>query len=435
MTTGAKSALALLLAINLFNYIDRQVLSAVLDWINATPGFFPPHSKVAAFMSWFQSRFGFEPKMALLGLLTTAFMVVYMVTAPVFGRLAERHSRWGLIGVGVVLWSLASGASGLATTFGVMLLTRCCVGIGEAAYGPVAPAILSDYYPVRIRGQVMAWFYAAIPVGSALGYVVGGIVAHSSLGWRWAFYLEAAPGILLGLWCFRMRDRRSGAEIPASANSKFVRWRDYLVLLRTPSYVLCTLGMIAMTFSIGGIAVWMPFYLEKLGSQPGLTGDPTALFGLLIAASGLVATLLGGVAGDRLHTRFSGSYFLVSGVAMLAGLPLFLAFFYVPFPFAWILLFLACFCVFFNTGPTNAILANVTAPALRAGAFALNILAIHALGDAFSPLVIGLVSDRYSLRRAFLLMGVMFLLSGGLWLWGMRHLDRDTALATADAEN
>ena len=97
-----------------------------------------------------------------------------MLLSPVFGRLGDTWSRWGLVGIGVIVWSLASGASGLATGFWVLLVTRCFVGVGEAAYGPVAPAMLSDLYPERHRGKVMAWFYMAIPVGSALGFVIGG---------------------------------------------------------------------------------------------------------------------------------------------------------------------------------------------------------------------------------------------------------------------
>jgi MFS family permease len=205
---GAGSALALLLFINLFNYIDRQVLAAVVGPIKKT--FFGPAGVpsaasgdlLSALVNWFQSRLGFKPEDALLGLLGTAFMLLYMMAAPVFARLAERRSRWRLVGIAVILWSLASGASGLAATFFMLLLTRCCVGIGEAAYGPVAPTMISDLYPVKIRGQVLAWFYVAIPVGSALGYVVGGWVANSGIGdwgasligaghesWRWAFYL------------------------------------------------------------------------------------------------------------------------------------------------------------------------------------------------------------------------------------------------------
>ena len=135
-----------------------------------------------ALMHWFQAQLGFKPEDALLGLLGTAFMLTYMIGAPVFARLAERRSRWGLVALGVLLWSLASGASGLAQTFVLLLLTRCFVGIGEAAYGPVAPAMISDMFPLKIRGKVMSWFYVAIPVGSALGYVLGGLVANSNIG-------------------------------------------------------------------------------------------------------------------------------------------------------------------------------------------------------------------------------------------------------------
>jgi MFS family permease len=428
--TNARWGLALLLAINLFNYIDRYVLSAALVFIGKEPGFFAPDSWAVGFMHWFQRAFGFAPKDAMLGLLSTAFMVSYMVLAPLFGRLAERYSRWMLVGIGVVLWSLASGASGLATTFGVLLLTRCFVGVGEAAYGPVAPTIISDYFPVANRGRVLAWFYMAIPVGSALGYVLGGTVGHSSLGWRWAFYLVVVPGILLGLVSFFMREPVRGASDSLQGSPpKAVSLRQYGVLFRTPSYVLCSAGMTAMTFAMGGIGTWMPAFLERMGPVPGLTKNPTALFGVLSALSGLTGTMLGGILGDRLRSRFPGSYFLVSGVTMLAGLPLFVAFFFVPFPWAWLLLFLTCVCLFFNTGPTNTILANVTHPAMRASAFALNIFVIHAFGDVLSPFVIGLLADRFGMRKAFLCVAVMFVASGILWLAGTRFLQRDTELA------
>lgn len=440
---GARSALVLLLLINLFNYIDRQVLAAVVPNIKAS--FFTASGStnspaLDSLLTWCQQHLGFKPENALIGVLSMAFMVVYMIGAPVFGRLAERRSRWMLIGVGVILWSLASSGSGLAAGFTVLLLTRCFVGVGEAAYGPVAPTVISDFYPVKMRGQVLAWFYMAIPVGSALGYVIGEQVAKSGIGpwaagalgwqgesWRWAFYLVMPPGILLGLWSFFMREpTRGAADLQAAAPARRLHWRDYLILLRTPSYVFCTLGMTAMTFAIGGIAFWMPFYLE---SKPGVSGSPTTIFGAITVVAGLAATLLGGIAGDKLRARFPGSYFMVSGAAMLAGFPFILLTLYAPFPTIWIWLFFACFCLFFNTGPTNTILANVTHPAMRATAFALNIFVIHALGDVISPVIIGVLSDRYSMQSAFLVVAVMFLVAGVLWLCGAKYLERDTKLA------
>jgi len=432
---GARAALALLLLINLFNYLDRQVLAAVVGPIKATffgQGSVGAGSAIEAAMRWSQHHLGFKPEDALVGLLGTAFMLVYMLGSPVFARLAERTSRWLLIGIGVMLWSLASGASGLAVSFVALLLTRCLVGVGEAAYGPVAPAMIADLYPVAVRGRVLAWFYMAIPVGSALGYVLGGWIGGSGLGewgarafgappesWRWAFYLVVPPGILLGLWSLFMREpgqrRRAGIAVP---------WPDYLHFLRTRSYVLCTLGMTAMTFAMGGIAFWIPYYLE---TRPGAPAESTLIFGGITVVAGLSGTLLGGLVGDRLRGRFPGSYLLVSGVAMILGFPIFLGVLQAPFPWIWVLIFLTVFCLFFNTGPTNTVLANVTRPSMRAAAFALNILVIHALGDVISPVVIGFLSDWFhNLGKAFVVVALMFLIAGGLWLAGARHLQGDT---------
>ena len=224
-----------------------------------------------------------------------------------------------------------------------------------------------------------------------------------------------------------MRDPPRGQADTAHALAPTrVNWRDYRILLRTPSYVYCTLGMAAMTFAIGGMQLWMPYYL---GTYRHVPEDPATVFGAILAGTGLGATLLGGIVGDKLRPRFPGSYFLVSSVAMLLGFPLFLLALKAPLPWLWVCIALACFCLFFNTGPTNTILANVTHPSMRAAGFALCIFVIHALGDVISPVIIGIVSDKYDMDRAFLVVGVMFLVSAGFWLCGIRHLGRDTVLA------
>ena len=226
-----------------------------------------------------------------------------------------------------------------------------------------------------------------------------------------------------------MRDAVRGEPEPGSTvRRKAVPWRQYGILLRTPSYVLCTLGMTAMTFAIGGIGFWMPYYLE---GRPGAPQNSTIIFGAIMAVSGLCATLLGGMAGDKLRTRFPGSYFMVSGAAMIIGFPIFLGALHAPFPWAaWILIFLTCFCLFFNTGPTNTILANVTHPSIRPVGFALNIFVIHALGDVLSPVVIGLLNDRYGdMNKSFLIVGFIFLAAGVFWMIGIRYLQRDTLIA------
>jgi len=440
---GAQVALVLLLLINLFNYIDRQVLATVVDYVQAS--LFPKTGGNASpllqnLQNWCGTHLGFKPELALIGVLGMAFMVVYMIGAPVFGRLAERYSRWALVGVGVILWSLASGASGLAGGFFALLLTRCFVGVGEAAYGPVAPVLISDLYPVKIRGQVLAWFYMAIPVGYALGFVIGDMVARSGISewgeralgiqaesWRWAFYIVVLPGLLLGLWSFFMKEPPRGqADLGHGAPISKVNWRTYLVFLRIPSYVFCTLGMTAMTFAIGGISFWMAYYLKQ---KPGAPDAVKTIFGAVTVVAGLSATLLGGWIGDKLRHRIPGSYFLVSGLGMLTGFPFMLLTLNSAFPMIWVWLFITCFCLFLNTGPSNTILANVTHPAIRAAGFALNILVIHTLGDVTSPVVIGIIGDRFSMPIAFMVVSVMFLVAGVFWLAGMKFLQHDTELA------
>ncbi|HWG41568.1 MAG TPA: MFS transporter [Gemmataceae bacterium] len=420
---GARMALTLLVFINLFNYIDRQVLAAVEPSIRAE--FFPkvedPNTgemkEPAEAKTW-------------MGVLSTAFLVTYMVTAPIFGWLANRVRRWVLIGIGVIVWSVASGGSGLAVVYLVMLLTRCCVGFGEAAYGPVAPDMISDLYPKNRRGQILAWFYAAIPFGGALGYALGDGMLKYTGSWRTAFYVVVIPGLLLGVWCFLMREPRRGqTELTPQSTRSRERWSDYLILLKTPSYVLNTLGMTAMTFAMGGLAFWTPGYFEERRVQPLFGLNPTTAFGGLTALTGLVATLLGGMVGDRLRSRFPGSYFLVSGAAMVLAFPMLILMIVLPFPLAWIPLVLFVFFLFFNTGPTNTILANVTHPLLRAPGFALNILVIHLLGDAASPTLMGVIAGFKNLSWAFGFVSIMVLVGGILWLWGAKYLERDTAMA------
>ncbi|MDB5355655.1 MAG: transporter [Phycisphaerales bacterium] len=412
---GARSALLLLLLINLFNYIDRYVLAAVEPEIEKQ--FFPNHPPNAE--TW-------------MGLLATAFMVSYMITAPVFGWLADRTNRWVIVGGSVVVWSIATGCSGLAGLAGgftLLLITRLFVGIGEAGYGPAAPTLISDMYPIARRGAVLSWFYMAIPVGSALGYVLGGQLAQR-FGWPSAFYAVVAPGLALGAWCFFKPDPPRGqCDAPAARDSvRKAGVSDYSVLLRTPSYVLNCAGMAAMTFAIGGISFWIPKYLAVVRHDVGDLKHVTTMFGAITVVAGLIATLAGGLAGDKLRKRFPSSYFLVSGIAILISCPFILLMLHAKPPWVWVYTFLAVFFLFFNTGPTNAVLANVTHPSMRGTAFALNIFIIHALGDAASPPILGKIGH-YSWDAAFGVVAGMTALAGVLWLWGCRHLDRDTAAA------
>jgi MFS family permease len=474
---GAHAALALLLTINLFNYIDRQVLSAVMPGLLKDGQIFPP---------------GDSDSLEKAGLLTSAFMVAYMVVSPVVGWLDGRGvRRWLVLGIGVSLWSIASGSSGFATGYTMLLLTRCCVGVGEGAYGPVASAMLADIYPPKSRGWVMAAFNMAIPVGSAMGFVIGSQVLGATGRWQPAFWVTFA-GLGLGLLCFLKKEMprpvaRDGATAP--------RYLTVLRDLRTNrSFVLCCAGMTAITYVTGGVAAWAPTYfyqrearfvlsgptLDELAAEGGvpapvvaklrphaaeaertfpevrallaaaLSADEgsqyaekvykaaktpesptdtslTTRFGIVLAVGALVATAAGAYLGEWLKKRVRGAYFYVCGAGAFLGMPCYLALLYTPFPLAWVFLFFCAFGLFLNTGPAFTIIANVTRSNERATAFAINILVIHLLGDVISPTIIGRVADRSNLATSLAILSVFILIGGILWALGGRHLDADTA--------
>ena len=410
--SAAQVALWLLLGINLFNYIDRQLLAALEPDIRAA--FFAPTDANA---------------MAKTGLLGDAFLVTYMFSAPILGFLADRFSRWIIIGSAVILWSLASGGSGLAATFAILFATRVFVGIGEGGYGPAAPTILADLFPIETRGRIMAIFCAAIPVGSALGYVLGGLIG-SHFGWRWAFYLVAPPGLLLGLLCFWQRDPRVASHHLVQKSPRR-RLTDYLKLFRTRSYFINCIAQTLMTFAAGGLGYWVSAYL-RYRNQSAAVG--MTIFGLITVVAGLVSTLLGGIVADKLRPRFPGSYFWVSGIGMLIACPIFVATLYIPFPAAWIGMFLAIFFLFLNTGPSNTALANVALPAVRATAFAVNIFVIHAFGDVQAFWMLGYIGGHTNMHIAFLFVSGIILASGVAWLIGVRYLPDDTAAVEASAQ-
>jgi MFS transporter, Spinster family, sphingosine-1-phosphate transporter len=389
---AARWGLAALTLVNLLNYLDRFVAAALFESLRQS-----------------ELRLGD----AELGSLMTSFILVYMLASPVFAALADRGaSRTRLLAVGVLVWSAATFLSGLAQSYGQLLLARAAVGIGEAAYGTVSPALLADYYPKAQRGRVFAIFYSAIPVGSALGYVLGGLVDRLA-GWRAAFYIAGLPGALLAVATLFLLDPPRGAqdeEAPAPARGAYRR------LLRNRPYLLTVIGYAAYTFAMGGMAAWMPAFLERVRGLP--RAEATVTFGAVVVVTGFAGTFAGGWLGDALLGRLRQAYLWLSGVATLAAAPLALAVFASSSPaVAMGAMVAAQLLMFASTGPINSAIVNEVGPGERATAVALSILAIHALGDVPSPWLVGVLSDAAGLGRAVLLMPVAILVSGAVWVY------------------
>ncbi len=391
----ARAALAVLTLVNLVNYLDRFVLSALVESLR--------RSELAL-------------SDAQLGALMTAFMLVYMVASPVFGALADRGaSRPRLLAAGVAVWSLATLLSAVATSYAGLFLARAVVGIGEAAYATVAPGLIADQHPPERRGRAFAVFYAAIPVGSALGYVLGGLVDQLA-GWRAAFLIAALPGLLLAVSAWRLVDPPRGAMDGAATAPAAGGLAVWARLLRNPRYTATVLGYAAYTFAVGGMAFWMPAFLERVRGVP--RADATVQFGAIVVATGLAGTFAGGWLGDLLLRRWRNAYLALAGVATLGAVPVAALVFTAQDRTVWTVALVAAeLLLFASTGPINSVIVGVVAPQERATAVALSIIAIHALGDVPSPWLIGRLSDASSLRAAVQLVPAAVLVAGVVWSW------------------
>jgi len=411
---SAPAALAVLTGLNFLNYLDRFIPAAVMPSIIAA----------------------LHLKDSQAGSLSTLFILSYSLVSPVAGWLADRKPRFQLAAVGVFVWSLATFGSGLAPTFLALVVARALTGVGEASYVVITPSLVSDYYPPARRGRALAIFYAAIPVGSALGYVLGGAI-NARFGWRWAFFLAGAPGAALAFALLFLRDPPrgaldvGGASVGASNAAPLPPSPPSLgALLRIPSFLFNTAAQIIYTFVVGGLATWMPTYFVRVRHLPLASAD--LMFGGVLAAAGLVGTLIGGRLGDRLAARHPSGHFLLGGASLILSVPFAVAGIVSPSPaIFWPAMFVALTLLFLNTGPLNAAMANVLPAQLRGWGFAMNTMAIHLLGDASSPTVIGFASDRMGLKLPVLVTVTLPVLAGLVLLAGRSALTRDLARSGA----
>lgn len=370
-----KKVFTILFLLNLLNYVDRQVLYAVFPLIQKD----------------------MQINDMQLGTLASVFILVYMCYAPFVGYFADRTPRQKWIGVSAVIWSIATLFCSQAKSFFSLLVSRGFIGIGEAGFTTIAQPFLAEHYPKNKRATLLAVFGLALPLGSALGYLLGGF-AGQYWGWKNAFMLAGIPGILLGIWAYLgLKDPRK----IESVKTKWPRLSDYAGLLHNKAFVFICLAQAMITFIIGGLSAWMPTYMHRYLHMS--VAHAGTWFGILVILGGALGTFAGGKTADYLLNLTPKAYFKLIAFSLLA--------FIIP---AWagllcsfkeLALFsfgLAITCLFLPTGPIAAALVGVTDEKIRSMAFAVNIFIIHALGDALSPMLLGNVSDLFNLRFAVL---------------------------------
>ena len=397
--------LAFLTGLNLFNYLDRYVLAAVLGplqnelHLNDTQG----------------------------GALGSAFMIGYFCTSPIFGYLGDRSPRKWLIALGVFVWSVGTILTAYMHSYSTLIACRVLVGLGEASYATLAPAWLSDLFPAERRNNALTIFYVAIPVGSALGYGAGGFaLGHGT--WRDGFFWAGVPGLALAVLLLALREPRRGASDPVAAEGVSTdakpKWQDVLRLFRLRDFTLVVVGYTAYTFALGAFAYWGPVFLFR---SHGLAPSAAAwFFSLVLAVTGLVGTLLGGLAATAWQRRNRAGYALLLTGSLALAAPVAAAAFLTDSAFvSKACLAGAMLLLFLPTGPINTLIVESVPVTLRASAMAASIFAIHLFGDLWSPVAVGALSRWWDqparpaagLQHAVLILPVLLAVGAAFWGW------------------
>ncbi len=391
-------ALVLLTFLNLLNYIDRYIFSALLPAIKSDLHFSDTQ----------------------LGILGSGFIVAYIFISPLFGWLGDRFSRTRVMSMGVAVWSVATAFSGLTTSFFGQLTTRFVVGLGESSYTVVSPGFLADIFPKAKRGRIFAIYSGAISVGSALGFLIGGVL-EPRVGWQKSFFVVGIPGILLAFAILLLQNPKRGAqdevtEEKAPMPGHFLESSRELFV--NGGFVTVVLGYAAYTFVVGGLAFWMPSYIVRYFNVS-LT-EANLTFGGLTVAGGFVGTLLGGLLADFWERKLGNAYLKLSAVSLFFAIPLFWIILRTSdFHSFCIILFFLELALFVCLSPLDTAIVSFVRPEVRSMAMAWNLFLIHLLGDGISRVLIGSVSDSSDLSHALMICPWVLMIAAFIWILGI----------------
>jgi MFS family permease len=399
-----------MVGINFLNYMDRYVGAVVAPLV--------------------KKEFGLSD--GQIGLLGSAFLLVYAIAALPFGYWADRGIRKTVIGIGVLIWSLATLFTGFSRNFLQLFVSRAVLGIGEASYYPAGTSLMSDYFPKEQRGRVMSIWGAGSTLGIAVGFAGGGYIADK-FGWRNAFFFAAVPGILFAILAFTMREPLRGSvedRGPALKQTKDATLRTFLDLMRIPTLRATILSQTFLFFVLASNAFWLPTLLQRRFdvslSQAGLISGGVLVFG------GLIGTLAGGWIADRLGRDNPAAYLQIGIAGFLIGAVFIVISLIAPLNAGPIPIFIPAFliaviCLYLYTGPFTAVSQNVVSPALRASSVTMLLFVAHVFGDSHSTFDVGFLSDRFGLQPTLLVTSpTLLILAAIIAATGLRSIRPDT---------
>ncbi len=379
---NAWRVLFLLFLVNVFNYFDRVVPSIVMEPIR---------------LEWSLTDFQ-------IGLLGTAFTLVYAIAGIPLGRMADKGSRKRIMGWGLLVWSALTAVNGAVQGFWGFLLARMGVGIGEASYGPAANSLIGDMFPANRRARAMGIFMLGLPLGLLLAFFTTGAIVEAFGNWRAPFFIAAVPGVILTAFIFMIREPQRGAAEVVAIDSAPIR-QPIRKILSIPTMWWLTLAGLCYNFATYANSSFMVPMLQRYFTLE--LNQAAMSVGIIIGVTGLFALPLGGWIADRLHMRMANGRLLFGGVSLLltslcTGIALVagkidVAVFVGLFALGWVFAYNFYTCVY-------TAVQDVVEPRLRATAMALFLAGLYLLGGGLGPVMVGGLSD-YFAQQAMLAAG------------------------------
>jgi predicted MFS family arabinose efflux permease len=356
--------------------------------------------------------------------MATAFMLGYFLTSPIFGYLGDRLSRKKLMAIGVIGWSLGTCLTGIAQGFSFMIFCRVMVGLGEASFGAIGPAVISDAFEAKKRNKAITIFSLAVPLGAALGFALGGLIA-AQLGWRNAFFITGIPGFFLAALLFFVPEPERGQSEEKEVSKEKITVKRLWSLFSNREYLFVNLGYIFYTFAMGAFSFWGPAFLSRVHGMD--VADASLFLGPTLVVGGILGTIIGGYFANKWREKSPSGYAKLLLISVLCAVPFsFVSFLTENTLLSMICIALSLIFLFQSTGPINTVIVESVAPNMRASAMAICIFMIHAFGDLWSPELVGRVSDQFggNLRIGMLILPGAFLLAGLFWYFLVKEQDK-----------
>lgn len=422
---AAGYALAVMFAINLVNFYDRQVIGAVGEAIK---------------LEWNLSD-------KQLGLANVAFTLVYAVVGLPFGWWADRGRRTRILAAGITVWTLFTGLSGLARSFGQLFFIRLGVGFGEATCAPAASSIIGDYFTARARGRALSVFMLGLPIGLALAYAISGPVAKA-YGWQTAFFVAAVPGLLCLVAVAFVREPVRGAADQHVAKAPPRGWASFVRVLSIPTIWWIIVSGAIHNFNMYVIGAYqnsllIRYHFPDLAPRDAM--PEASVLSTVCTLAGIPGLLIGGYLGDLFYRRSPAGRLLVGAVGLGASAVPWLGAIALsprhPYEFA-ALAAIGSLLMYFYYSTVYSTIQDVIEPELRGTAMALYFMAMYPLGASLGPLVVGGLSDHFAqtapptegvtavafgLRQAMFLIPALYAVLSVVLLAGSRTVTRDVA--------